>query len=158
MSLRLLVSTSALALALAGCASEGAQPTEQLARARTLVDQADKAQAQRYAAADLQRAHDELSQAESANGAKKYDAARTLAESAAADADVAAARTEAGEAQRAAREVAQSNSTVQQESERATDAAAAATGAGAPPPPAAPAAPPVESPPQAPPDSQSPPH
>jgi hypothetical protein len=48
--------------------------------------------AQRYAAADLQRANDEFSNAERANGEKKYDDARRYAESAGADADVASAR------------------------------------------------------------------
>jgi hypothetical protein len=50
----------------AGCASQGPIPTEQLTTARTLVAQADKADAQRYAPADLQRAHDELASAEQA--------------------------------------------------------------------------------------------
>jgi Domain of unknown function (DUF4398) len=118
------------------CASEGPQPTEQLARAHTLVEQADKAQAQRYAAADLQRAHDELSEAENADSQRHYDEARRFAESAAVDADVASARAAAGEAQRAARELAQTNQSLQRESERATDAAAEADRA--PPPPAAP--------------------
>jgi hypothetical protein len=50
-----------------GCATQGPQPTEELTRARTLIEQAEKAQkaeAQRYAAPDLQRARDELSSAE----------------------------------------------------------------------------------------------
>jgi hypothetical protein len=107
---------------LGACASEGPQPTAQLASARTLVAQADKSQAQRYAAADLQRAHDELSQAETADTQRKFNEARTLAESAAADADVAVARGQAGEAQRAAAEVEKSNATLQHESERAAEA------------------------------------
>jgi hypothetical protein len=107
---------------LGACATEGPQPTAQMATARTLVTQADKSQAQRYAAADLQRAHDELSQAETADTQHKYNEARSLAESAAADADVAVARAQAGEAQRAAGEVERSNATLQHESERAAEA------------------------------------
>ena len=80
----------------------------------------DKAGAQRYAAADLQRAHDELSNAERSNGEKKYDEARRYAESAEADADVATARASAGEAQRAAHEVGQGNETLRQETDRST--------------------------------------
>jgi hypothetical protein len=144
---------AAVACALAACASEGPRPTEQLTRAKTLVDQGDKAQGQRYAAADLQRAHDELSQAESADQQKHYNQARTLAESAAVDADLAVARSDAGDAQRAAREAAQSNATLQTESERAGDATNAAAAGGVPPlspspPPASP--PPMDSYPQAP--------
>jgi hypothetical protein len=102
----------------AGCATQGPQPNDELTRARTVIEQADKAGAQRYAAADLQRAHDELSNAERANGEKKYDDARRYAESAAADADVATARASAGDAQRAANEVMQGNATLKQESDR----------------------------------------
>jgi hypothetical protein len=101
-----------------GCATQGPQPTEEVTRARTLIEQADRAGAQRYAAADLQRAHDELSNADRATAEKKYEDARRYAESAAADADVATARAAAGEAQRAAQEVAQGNTTLRQESGR----------------------------------------
>jgi hypothetical protein len=101
-----------------GCATQGPQPTEEMTRARTLIEQADRSGAQRYAAADLQKAHDELNNADRANADKKYDDARRYAESAAVDADVAAARAGAGEAQRAAHEVAQSNETLRQESAR----------------------------------------
>jgi hypothetical protein len=102
----------------AGCASEGPQATEaQLTRAGTLIEQAEKAQAQRYAAPDLQRARDELRAAEVANSKGSYDAARSDAESAAADADLAAARASAGEALRAAHEASQGNSVLQQETE-----------------------------------------
>src|SRR5882757_10529519 len=82
-----------------GCATQGPQPTEEMTRARTLIEQADRAGAQRHAAADLQRAHDELNNADKANAERKYDEARRYAESAEADADVAAARAAAEEAQ-----------------------------------------------------------
>jgi len=106
------------ALTLAGCVVEGSPPQEQLARARTLVEQADKAGAQRYAAADIERAHRELSDAESANEAKQYTEARLDAESAAADADLAVARAADGEAERAAHEVVQANATLRSETQR----------------------------------------
>ena|SRR5258707_394858 len=125
MALRPVITTAAafLCVLAGGCATQGPQPTEEMTRARTLIQQADTSGAQRYAAADLQRAHDELNNADKANAEKKYDDARRYAESAAADADVAAARAAAGEAQHAAHEVAQSNETLRQESARGTPAA-----------------------------------
>jgi|ERR1700722_5322576 Domain of unknown function (DUF4398) len=114
------IAGSALA---AGCASEGPRPIEQLTRARTLIDAADRGgSAQRYAGADLQRAHDELANANSADSAGKFNEARAFAESSAADANLAAARGAAGEAQHAAHEVAQSNSSLATEADRAADA------------------------------------
>ena len=102
----------------AGCATQGPQPTEEMTRAKALIDQADRAGAQRYAAADLQRAHDELSNADHAIGERKYDEARRYAESATVDADVASARAAAGEAERAANEVSKGNETLRQETDR----------------------------------------
>ena len=107
-----------LAIGAIGCATEGPKPTEEMTRARTLIEQADKSGGQRYAAADLQRAHDELRDAEKANDARKYDEARRYAEAAEVDADVAAARANAGDAQQAAHEVQKSNDTLQSESDR----------------------------------------
>ncbi len=128
MSLRTeLIAATAIACGLAGgCATEGPPPSEEVTRARTVIEQADKAGAQRYAAADLQRAHDELSNAEKANGEGKYDEARRYAESAEADADVATARASDGDAQRAALEVVKANETLRQESARGVAASAAA--------------------------------
>src|SRR6202035_2246122 len=75
MSLRI-VTLATLALVTcglgAGCATQPPIPTEQITKARALVEQADKTDAQRYAAADLQRAHDELSNAEKAVTDRKY--------------------------------------------------------------------------------------
>jgi hypothetical protein len=104
----------------AGCASAPI-PNEQLTTARTLVEQADKADAQRYAPADLQRAHDELSSAEKAVNERRYDDARRYAENAQVDADLASARASSGAAQRAAREVDRSIDSLRQESERHTN-------------------------------------
>jgi hypothetical protein len=94
-----------------------------MTRARALIERAEKAGAQRYAAADLQRAHDELSNAERSTGEKKYDDARRYAQSATADADVGTARASAGEAQRAAHEVTQGNEPLRQESDRGSSSA-----------------------------------
>jgi hypothetical protein len=108
------VMAALLCAALEDCAT-APPPMEELTKARTLVDQASKSSGERYAAADLQRARDELAQAEDANRGGRYDAARRYAESAAVDADLANARAAAGEAQQAAREVAQSNATLRRE-------------------------------------------
>jgi hypothetical protein len=110
---------TAIACGLASaCASEGPAPREQMAQARTLVEQADKADAQHYAAADVQRAHEELASAERNYDAKRYDEARADAESAAADADVATARASAGAAEHAAAEVARDNNALRNETQR----------------------------------------
>lgn len=97
-----------LSSALVGCAA-GPPPSEELTRAHALVDQADKGQAGRYAAADLQRAHDELSAADAANQNSQYDVARRDAEAAAVDADVATARASEAQALAALDEVKRSN-------------------------------------------------
>lgn len=110
----------------AGCATEGPPPVEEVTRARAVIEQADKAGAQRYAAADLQRAHDELASAERANAQQKYDEARWFAQSAEVDADLATARNSAGEAEQAAHEVVRANDTLRQESNRPATAPAAA--------------------------------
>ncbi|HVW70782.1 MAG TPA: DUF4398 domain-containing protein [Steroidobacteraceae bacterium] len=121
MSLRKLAlgTTGALwCVVVGGCATEGPKPNDELTKAHTVVEQADKGNAQRYAAADLQRAHDELSDADRAVANGKYNDARYYAQRAEVDADVAMARSSSGEAQRAAQEVTQSNATLQQEADR----------------------------------------
>lgn len=116
----MLTTTGAIACLLAaGCATEGPKPTDELTKAHTVVEQADKGgTAQRYAAADLQRAHDELADADRLSGQGKYDEARGFAQRAEVDADVAVARGNAAEQQKAAADVAQANSTLEQEIQR----------------------------------------
>src|SRR5580658_8362010 len=122
MSLRTFVlsTTGALLCVVAvGCASEGPKPNDELTKAHTVVEQADKGgNAQRYAAADLQRAHDELSDADRLSGQGKYAEARAFAQRAEVDADLASARGNSGEAQKAAADVTQGNNTLQQETQR----------------------------------------
>ena len=121
MSLRFILSTTGVLVCLgaAGCASEGPKPSDELTKAHTVVEQADKGgNAQRYAAADLQRAHDELSDADRLDGQRKYDEARYFAQRAEVDADVAVARGNSAEAQKAAADVTSANSTLQQETQR----------------------------------------
>jgi hypothetical protein len=112
-----------LALGALGCATQGAKPTEEMTRARAVIEQADKGNAQRYAAADLQKAHDELNDAEKATDARRFVEARRYAEAAEVDADVATARGNAGDAERSAHEVQKGTDTLQDESDRKSGAA-----------------------------------
>jgi Domain of unknown function (DUF4398) len=121
MSLRtfILGTTGALVCVVAwGCATQDAKQTEELTKARSVVQQADKGNAQRYAAADLQRAHDELNSADRAVAEKKYNDALSFAQRAEVDADLANARGNSGEAQKSAQEVSQGTDTLKQESQR----------------------------------------
>lgn len=102
------------ASAMGGCASQP-KPTAQLVRANTLVSQAEKDGAQRYAAADLQRARDELSSAQTAEADGKYDDASSLADKAAVDADLASARASSGKAQESADQVRHSLDTLREQ-------------------------------------------
>ncbi|HEV7135963.1 MAG TPA: DUF4398 domain-containing protein [Steroidobacteraceae bacterium] len=111
---------AALAAALSGtvmlgaCASQP-KPTAQLVRANTLVSEAEKNEAQRYAATDLQRARDELSSAQTAESDGKYDNALHLADRAAADANLASARAASGKAEQSAEQVRHSIDTLKQQ-------------------------------------------
>ena len=118
-----------MCLAAVGCAAEGPKPIDELTKAHTVVEQADKAgTAQRYAAADLQRAHDELSDADRLSGQKKYDEARSFAQRAEADADLAVARGSSAEQQKAAQDVMKANDALRQEIGRNVDSSAGAAG------------------------------
>ena len=115
----LLTAGTLVAVTSFGCASEGPKPTDELTKAHVVIDQADKSgTAQRYAAADLQRAHDELSAAERLSAQKKYDEARAQAQRAAVDADLALARGNSSEQQKAAEDVVKANDTLSQEIQR----------------------------------------
>jgi hypothetical protein len=105
-------------LLLSACATEGPPPTEAIAKAQAMVQQADKANAQRYAGAEMQRAHEELQTAERLSGERKNDAARRSAQAAGADANLALAQSAAAEAQASAQELAKSNATLSQEAAR----------------------------------------
>jgi hypothetical protein len=115
----LLTAGTLAAVTSSGCAGEGPKPTDELTKAHVVMEQADKSgTAQRYAAADLQRAHDELSAAERLSAQKKYDEARAQAQRAAVDADLALARGNSSEQQKAAEDVVKANDTLSQEIQR----------------------------------------
>jgi hypothetical protein len=109
----------AIGLAVAGCAS--APPaTGNIARASTLVDQAARGGAQRYAAADINRARENLRLALFASQEGESVRAARLADRAAADAQLALARSESAEAERAAAEIERSVQTLRAETNRET--------------------------------------
>ena len=124
----LLATATASALLLAGCAAEVERPTEEMTRESILIDQAEKAGAQRYAAAELQQARDKLRLAEAAVNDGEGDAARRLAAEATVDAELAVARTASGEAQRAAEEIHRSTESLEREATRDSTTAPAPTG------------------------------
>lgn len=95
--------TCALVVALAsGCASGAPpKPTKEYTQAQSLIEQAEKAGAQRYAAADLQAARDKLQRSRKSAEKGDTEQASQLATEAALDAQVAAARTSTGKAKQA---------------------------------------------------------
>jgi len=110
-----------LGLLATACAGQSDRPIEQITRAQTLIDQAEKAGAQRFAAADLETARNKVRAAEAAADKGKHEAARELATEAALDAELAAARTSSGEARRAAQELEEGVETLRDEAARDSD-------------------------------------
>jgi len=110
----------AVGFIVAGCASAPPRPTEDMTRARTLIEQAEKAGAQRYAAVELESARDKLRQADDASKDGKQEIANARAAEAVADAELASARATSGEARRAADELRKGNETLRQETERSS--------------------------------------
>lgn len=109
--------TSLIVLLAAGCASQGERPAEELARARTLIEQAEQGGAQQYAPAELERARTKLAAAES-TADKDNERARELAHEAAVDAEYAVARTSAGKAQQSAQTLQQGIESLREEAGR----------------------------------------
>ena len=109
---------AAIGLLCAGCASQADRPTAEITRARTLIEQAEKAGAQQYAAVELDQARNKLRLADAAAEDGKNDEARARANEAAADAELAQARANSGEAKKAADEVERSTETLQRETDR----------------------------------------
>lgn len=93
-------------LLLTACASTP-RPVEELARAKSLLEQADAANAQRYAADELTQARDGLQAAEKADTEENHDVARRRAKEAAADAELASALARSRQVEQLANEQAQ---------------------------------------------------
>src|SRR5262245_14773072 len=95
---------AAAGLFVAGCATNPGA-TAEITRARTLIEQAEKNDAQQYAAVELDGARNKLREAESAERKGDDDSAKARANEAAASAELANARASSTRAQKAADEV-----------------------------------------------------
>ena len=91
-------------LTLAGCASTGDQPREEMAVARAAVERA-AGPAGADAPVEVSQAREKLDRANSAVVRKDFDVARRLAEQAEVDANLAEAKSHSIRADRALREV-----------------------------------------------------
>ncbi len=85
-------------LVLGACSSTPQAPTQSLDAARTAITTAEKADAGRYAAAELGDARQKLAMADKAVQAKSMIGAEQLANESRVDAELAVARTEAAKA------------------------------------------------------------
>jgi hypothetical protein len=132
-TVRLAVPLAAAALTLAACASVP-RPAEQLSRAHALVGQAEQSGGAQLAPDDYATARDKADQAERLAD-RQPQAARNLAEEAAADAEVSIARASQVKAEQAYREVESGNATLRTQVEHAAPTAPPPI---APEPPAAP--------------------
>lgn len=133
MTARALILAAVLACGIGGCAGgSGQRPVEQLTRAGTMIDQAEQAGAQRFAAAELERAREKLRQANQAAEENDNEVARRLAVEATLDAELAMARASSADAERSAEEVRQGVETLRRESQRATTQSDSSGGTEAP--------------------------
>ena len=107
---------AAVGLLSAGCATK--QPTPEITRAQTLIEEAEKAGARQYAADQLDSARSNLRLANAAQRDGKDDVARARANEAAADAQLAQSRAQSGTAQKASEEVQRGTDVLQREAER----------------------------------------
>ena len=110
---------AAVGVLAAGCATNPGA-TAEITRARTLIEQAEKADAQRFAAVELDSARNKLREADDAAKRGDEDSAKARANEAAAAAELASARSSSARAQQAADEVQKSNETLQREASRDT--------------------------------------
>ena len=104
-------------IALGACATTP-PPTAEMALSTAAVAHAAGAGANELAPAQMQTARDKLARANTAMGAKDYAAARSLAEEARADAQLAEARAETAKATKAADEVQRADRALREEMNR----------------------------------------
>ena len=90
-----------VAIALAACASVPS-PTEQIAVSKAAVSSAVSAGGNEYASAEMQAAREKMNRANLAMTAEDYKNARSLAEQAEVDAQLAAAKARSAKARKAA--------------------------------------------------------
>lgn len=107
-----------LALVATGCGGTPERPHEDLARAEAGIRQAEQGGASQYGAVELQSARDKLERARAAVAEEEMRTAERLAEQAALDADLAAAKTRSGKAELSAKELEEGIAVLRQELER----------------------------------------
>jgi hypothetical protein len=119
-----MVSALAVVALCAGCAGQrnnqrnDENAIAEITRARSVIDQAERAGAPQYAAAMLEDARDKLTLADRAAMEGEEEEARVLAAKAVADAELAAALAAQGAAENAAEEVAAGVEALRRESVR----------------------------------------
>jgi len=101
----------------AGCASV-APPTEQLAVSKAAVANAVDAGGPEFAPAEMRTAREKLDRANQAMTAKDYEGARSLAEQAQVDAQLAATKARSAKAQKAALAVQEDSRVLREELDR----------------------------------------
>jgi uncharacterized protein DUF4398 len=114
---KVLGAAASVSLLLVACGGEP-RAAEELARAKSLVQQADATNVQRYAAVELNQARDKLQAAEKADTEKQNDVARRRANEAAADAELASALARTREAEQAVTEQKRNLERLRQEATR----------------------------------------
>lgn len=117
-----LILAAASLFAAAGCATNPGA-TAEITRARTLIEQAEKSDAQQYAAVELDSARNKLREADAAAKHGDEDSAKARANEAAAAAELASARASSARAKTAADEVQKSTDTLKREASRDTGTA-----------------------------------
>jgi hypothetical protein len=105
----------------AGCASKIERPVAEMSRARTLIEQAEKAGAQQYAAAELDEARDRLQLATDAVDEGENSVARARAVEAATGAELASALAARGEAEESAQKLAAGLEALRREASRSSE-------------------------------------
>lgn len=105
------------AVAMAGCASVP-PPTEQIAVSRAAVSAAASAGGNEFASADMRSAQDKLDRAVQAMTTEDYKIARSLAEQAQVDAQLAASKARSAKAQKAAVTVQEDSRVLRKEIDR----------------------------------------
>ena len=106
------------AAVMAGCASAPPAPTEQLAVSKGAVANAVDAGGPEFAPAEMRTAQDKLERANQAMGAKDYELAKSLAEQAQVDAQLAASKARSAKAQKAALAVQEDSRVLREEMNR----------------------------------------
>jgi hypothetical protein len=112
--------TVAAAILVAGCASAPPPPLELMATSRAAVSSANSAGGNEFAPIQLRTATEKMAAAERAMVDKNYELARTLAEQAQVDAQLAGAMARSAKATKAAEALQEDSRVLRQELDRKT--------------------------------------